>query len=771
MSDTVLDRLVNLLDEAQRFNGDVFAPPIALLWPDEARQWEPAIAELRTRRRVLRHGAFDPEQHRGPAYWMRCVLADTVELVGPDEGLPIVYLPGVSREALRALDTLAPELAPLGGLQYRCQWFSHPNGKDWTVRALLSNTERGLGLNIAGDPSTTDALTACVAELLDQPLARLEAKHIDAAFLNGILNPDPVRTLLNWLDDPTAARDAMGDGAWSAFVQQCTQDFGFNPASNGEIDAARRLGDADGAWAQVWQRFRQNPGDFPGIPDRLRVAQPGELLPSNPGAWPGLASDAEDLLRGEMNGLAGSAPQAARDALLKLDDDHKARRSYVWADLGWTPLVLALEQLAEVARLTTSAVPTSSVGAIVDWYASTGWRADRAVLMALNEVERKVDLDAVGAAINAVYRPWLDTAAKALQEAVGPLANAGTYHATPGSDPKDGEVVVFIDGLRLDVAHLLAERLDGAGLETRLDTGLAALPTVTQTAKPVLVPVDQSLLTGGSDLDACRATDGPKAGVQVLRSLMSEAGVQVLLGSDDTGDPRGVAWTETGELDSRGHQHGLLFVQDIDDQVQRIATRISDLLAAGWATVSVVTDHGWLLLPGGLPKNESLPFAVTETKKGRCARIKDGADVSVLTVPWHWDRDVRIAVAPGISCFEANQVYEHGGISPQECIVPRLTVTHGAAPAGGATITNLKWRGLTLVVEFADLPDGATIDLRSAPADAATSIAEQGKSTSGTGKQLLLVDEDLEGDVVHLVVVGAGGSLLLHRETTVGQNR
>ena len=33
--------------------------------------------------------------------------------------------------------------------------------------------------------------------------------------------------------------------------------------------------------------------------------------------------------------------------------------------------------------------------------------------------------------------------------------------------------------------------------------GLAALPTVTQTAKPVLVPIDQSLLGPGAALDAC----------------------------------------------------------------------------------------------------------------------------------------------------------------------------------------------------------------------------------------------------------------------------
>ena len=252
---------------------------------------------------------------------------------------------------------------------------------------------------------------------------------------------------------------------------------------------------------------------------------------------------------------------------------------------------------------------------------------------------------------------------------------------------------------------------------------------------------------------------------------MADEQVQVL-GSADVGNPVGRAWTESGELDSRGHHLGVGLVHEIDDQVQRIAARIEELLEAGWTTATIVTDHGWLLLPGGLPKNEDLPVAVTDLKKGRCARVKDGAVLAVPTVPWHWDRDVRIAIAPGISCFEANQTYEHGGVSPQECVVPRLTVSRKIAPTGGAVITSVKWRGLTLVVEFTGLPDRAIVDLRLAAGDPRSSIAEMGRLTGGHGKAILLVsDDDLEGQSAQLVVVGADGSLVLQRATTVGQNR
>ena len=181
-------------------------------------------------------------------------------------------------------------------------------------------------------------------------------------------------------------------------------------------------------------------------------------------------------------------------------------------------------------------------------------------------------------------------------------------------------------------------------------------------------------------------------------------------------------------------------VEFLDDELDRLVGRIRELLDAGWTRVDVVTDHGWMLLPGGMEKVE-LPAATTELKKGRCARLKDGAAVEVATVPWFWDPDVRIALAPGATCFEANKEYEHGGVSPQECIVPRLTVRAGAQAAGvGAPeFTKVKWLGLQCRVEFSGVTEKVTVDLRGLPAEPASSIAEQTKETSSAGKVSLFV--------------------------------
>jgi hypothetical protein len=113
------------------------------------------------------------------------------------------------------------------------------------------------------------------------------------------------------------------------------------------------------------------------------------------------------------------------------------------------------------------------------------------------------------------------------------------------------------------------------------------------------------------------------------------------------------------------------------------------------------------------------------------------------------------------------------GFVTQVIRTPQETVTAAAtAPVSRAEITSIKWRGLTLVVEFADLPDGAKVDLRRNAGDTGSSIADLARVTGGTGKVILLVeDEDLEGEQAQLVVTAANGTVLLQRGTTVAQNR
>ena len=771
MSETVLDRLIKVLTDALSYNASANEAPVALLWPDETGQWRSVIERIGEHLPLLSLGDFDTGERRGPAYWVRCVVAGTVD-AGLPSGTPIVYLPDVARSALRAVDSCPAEIAPIAELQYRSQWFSHPNNRDWSVRALLSHPDRGLGLHVTDDADTRAALAPALDRLLDERVDRLSTQILDADYFRDLVNPDPVRTLLGWLDDPRGYRDRLDAPQWTAFVQQSKADFELDPTLDGEVSAARKLGARTGGWVHVWKRFAETPDRYPGIVDQLRKARPDELIVERSDAWPQDNEMAEDQLRNRLRDFDALTVEGARNEVAHLDSEHAPRRRTVWADLELAPLAFALEQLVLLAELTAQPLVTVDLVALTADYADRGWHADDAVLRALASVKTNVDREALSAAITSMYRSWLDAAAKALQVAIGPMANARTYNPGPPASTAKGAVTVFVDGLRLDIAHRVHDRLEGAGFDVTTTTSLAALPTVTQTAKPALVPTAKGAIVAGPDLHSANAATGTRASIQVLRVLMADNGVQVL-GAAELGDPRGTGWAEAGEIDDRGHRFGCRLVDHLDEEVDRIAARIRELLEHGWQRVNVVTDHGWLLLPGGLEKVE-LPPAVTVIKKGRCARLKEGAVVEVPTVPWFWDQDVRIALAPGVTCFESNKEYEHGGVSPQECIVPRLFVTAGATTAvtGAPEIAKIKWLGLLCRVEIAGAEEGVRADLRALPADPSTSIAEVAKETAGAGKVSLVVpDEEHEGERAHLVLVGADGQILAQRDVVVGSNR
>lgn len=770
MSETILDRLVACVKAALDHNANAHVAPVALLWPDENAQWRSVIDRIAERMPVVSLGDHVPEARRGPAYWLRCVVAGTVD-AGLGDGTPVVYLPGVARSALRAADSCSASLAPIAELQYRSQWFSHPNYRDWSVRALLSNADQGLGLHVAGDAETSIALHLALDRLLDERVDRLTKHVLDADFLHELVNPDPARMLLEWLDDPAGVRPRLDGAQWSAFVQQCKADYGFDPTRDGPITAARKLGRRKGGWAQVWKRYAETPDRYPIIPEQLRKARPDELIAEDRDAWPQDSEMAEDQLRNRLRDFDALTAAGARNEIVRLDDEHAWRRSTVWADLDLAPLAFALEQLVVLSELTAQPLASDDLASLTRDYVQRGWRADDAVLRSLAAASSGPDRAAATAAVTAMYRPWLDAGSKALQTAIGPALNAHSYEAGPPASTATGTVTVFVDGLRLDVAHRVQDRLAAVGFEIEATTSLAALPTVTQTAKPALVPVAKGALVAGSDLHAANSFTGTKASIQVLRSLMTEHGVQVL-GPTEDGDPSGTAWAEAGELDHRGHDVGLRLVDYLDEEIDRIVGRIRELLDAGWPRVDVVTDHGWILLPADMEKVD-LPPATAEIKKGRCARLKDGAVVETPTVPWFWDPNVRIALAPGVTCFEAGKEYEHGGVSPQECIVPRLTITAGAAPTtGGPEITRVKWLGMLCRIGVTGVGHGVVADLRALPADPTTSIAEEVKETSGEGRVSLVVpDEDHEGECAYLVLVAPDAQILAQREVVVGRNR
>jgi len=255
-----------------------------------------------------------------------------------------------------------------------------------------------------------------------------------------------------------------------------------------------------------------------------------------------------------------------------------------------------------------------------------------------------------------------------------------------------------------------------------------------------------------------------------LREEMVSQGVQVFM-QPETGNPADAqkgGWTEIGSIDEMGHKIQLRMVGQLPDELENIADRIAALLAAGWPCVRVVTDHGWLLIPGGLPKVD-LPKYLTATKWSRCAVFTGKSEPDMPVVPWYWNTNVKIASAPGIHAFVSNMEFAHGGISPQECVVPDMVVSFGAK-ATYAKILDVQWRGMRCRVKVDTNVDGLSIDLRLNARQAATSVAHTPKQLDQSGDASLAVEDDKhEGAAAVVVVVDKNGLVLVSRPTQIGE--
>lgn len=772
MSDaTFLDALVDALDTARRATGGGgYAPPAALLWPDEQRDWEPLVPVVAGRLPVLTLAEYDSDR-RGPSYWVRCVIDGSIAVDWLDAAAPIVYMPGYGRAHLRAIEEAPDEIQPLAELQYRGAVFSQVNGKDWTLPAFLqASTYGGLGIEVAADNATKSAIRQARVQLASVRVTQLRAATpLKAGFFNQLLAPDLQRLILEWLDDPAAFREGCSDAEWSAFREQFRQMYRLDLVENGPVQVAEYLGHRpDDAWDRVWRRFAEAPSLYGHVPERLRAARPavpknGEGLFDRLDSWPQVNDEEEIRLRAELTALANVRPPAARLRIEELELHHRGRRSWVWAKLGRASLAVALGHLADLGRATAHLPVGESADAMAADYAASGWRADDAAMRAIGAVSTAEDVAAVGAAVASVYGAWLDDAARAFQ------ALATSYMPAAPPDWPSGTCVVYSDGLRYDIGKRLEAALVDRGLSVKLTERLTALPTVTSTAKPFVTAVGATFASGpGFDPSVA----GSRVTLDVLRRQLHAAGYQVL-GPGGSGDPSGLGWTEIGDVDSLGHDQTPKLPRLIDAEVAAVAERIGSLLAAGWSRIAVVTDHGWLYLPGGLPKVE-LPQHLTlggRNRKARCGRLDSGAVTPLQTVPWTWDVTVSIAIPPGSAAFEAGQVYEHGGLSLQECVTPVLVVTaktQASGVAGDVSIA-VRWRGLRAVVTVTGAPAGASLDLRRKAGDGSTSELPGPTTLESDGSARLLVeDEDLEGASVFIVVLDLTRTVIAHRMVEVG---
>ena len=749
---------------------DGIAPPAVILWTDPKEQFRSLIPALRSSiPELIIYGDFDPDLRTGPAIWLRCMIDRTLfspEI--PGDMIPITYLPGVSRQQLRAGEDCPDSLKPLVELMYRGKLWLQKNGHDWTALAAATSSQC-LGLAIQGDQETMQAMLRALPEFALKATSSFQGKRLTATDFDQMLTPDVQRDLLLWMHDPKNTRERlMAEGRWNAFRNQCKDVFNFDPETDGETTAGEQLGKGEGNWSKLWDRFEEAPANYPGIVNLLRRSKPSVLI-FDESRWPGENDKAETTVRSALESITNLPHGEACEKVIDLENSNAKRRAWVWNRLGRSPMALMLSPLSELAKYTRTVIGGQTPDDIALVYKENGWRADRASWQAI-AMAGGSDEDLVRQVVQYLLEPWLDECARAFQKIVSafPLPD---HSNSESIEISEGGCILFADGLRYDLGEELRDRLESLGCRIQFDHRWAALPTVTATAKPAVTPVASNVMGAElpDDFSPLMEDSRKPANAKMLRDKITSIGYQVLEGgvSDLPGSETARGWSEEGKIDKRGHQLQDDLPRMLNEELDRLTDRIINLLDCGWSKVRVVTDHGWLYLPLGLPK-VALPKHLTESKWARCASIAGHSQVVVPTTPWYWNSVQHFATCPGIACFSASNCYAHGGLSIQECLIPDIFIERTEMKENRATIESVSWRGMRCSILATEYSSGIHADIRlDTPVGESVVVSAKEIGEEGTAS-LLVKDDAYEMAELVVVLIGGDGNVLAQHRTKVG---
>lgn len=772
MNELLIREFAKFLRKAGEHNPSVVVAPRAIIWTDGERLWQGVISLLAAEIPELQIAVRDFEElPKGIPGGLACEIRYLLDHRDNKELIPIIYLPGVSRADFRSAENFPVEFKHLFALQYLGVIFAQSNGKDWTPNAFLVSKDGPCKLNITSDKKTQEALLNHLTHVLQKPLAHFQNKVNQTDDFIELAVSDPIHNLLCWMGAPQGMRNSWDKSLWSGFVTICKQDYGFDPDKDGALVAAEKLAAGQGEWEKVWERFCKAPKSYMQLKEILEKVTPKGLFDNANPKLPAFNTQEEKKLAYELQELKNLEYGAARNELSKLVKEHSERAGGPWATLGLAPLACAMVYLGEMLEAINVGFSRNNFDQLTEGYLQSGWKVDRAALRAAAIAKSDQCLDAITFALQAVYKPWMEELAETTQKIainypVKAIKDAPTYECEPGT------VYLFVDGLRCDIAQDISVRLSANGHMIEKYPQWTALPSVTATAKPSWKPIGGSLEgRNASELFEPEIIDKQKpCKTAEFRKLLEKNGFSYLTGSD-YGNPEHCAWAETGSFDKYGHNEGGKLAWRVEEEIDALIRKIEGFLQWGWKNVELVTDHGWLWLPGKLPKVD-LPGNLTLSKWGRCALAKPGSKTGFDEVPWFWGNQHGMVMAPGIGVFQNGMEYSHGGLTVQEALKLRIKVSGGVNEKKQVLIKDSVWRGLRLHVTIEGDPSQLTIDVRTKPADESSSVLldeHKNKHFDEKGKATALANESYLQNAA-VIVVCENGQVLAKKNTTIGEN-
>jgi len=291
--------------------------------------------------------------------------------------------------------------------------------------------------------------------------------------------------------------------------------------------------------------------------------------------------------------------------------------------------------------------------------------------------------------------------------------------------PEGKTAYIWADALRFEMARELLQALSSE-FQGELKPGIASAPTITEIGMA-------SLLPGASAGRVIKAAEG-KLALQIdetiirdraerMKFLKDKAGAKLFEGDLDSLLPKparaiskaiqdaDLVLITSQEIDNLCESDNISFARTfMTELLSRLQKAIRNLSRLGVKNIIVTADHGYLFgeelgvdmsidPPGGdtadLHRRVWIGRGGTSGPAYLRARISDlglGGDLEMAT-PW------------GLACFRAkskSKAYFHGGLSPQELIIPVLTLTPIVAEkkSGEDIIWSMDYGGRKLTTRY-----------------------------------------------------------------------
>lgn len=451
---------------------------------------------------------------------------------------------------------------------------------------------------------------------------------------------------------------------------------------------------------------------------------------------------------------------------------------------GWALLAELCSLVIQARQALNESEKLLEPSDFVSAYTARWYKADASYWHIFQGVRRSVGLEAIQKAANLCYRYFLQEVNTLFVSRFSTWSSWGQWGeqsvlaGSPNVWNAKGKVAVLVvDALRYDLAAALKEQIKGA--DTELSAWITEIPSITPVGMTALLPlkgeaVNAVLSTG--KLELLLTGVGDLAVKEKRRQLLAErCGATFLELPDLLSSPR-LPSTKflvvfTSEIDGLGHKTGVELSKHLDQLLADLRIAIEKLHLAGFETVHVIADHGFILLADGSDKVESVTKHAV-LKGDRYAFLADGAVVDQLTLPFSLDEKQRVAFPHGIACFSGNNEYIHGGLSLQEIVVPHLKTwtTHKSEKIDVECIlptTEIATLTVKVVLvakspvaaNLLDQPQGRTMEVtfmrNGVPVALANTVSLDPDEKDGTKSVTVFLDESIgfsKGDVLALQV-------------------